>query len=151
MNGLAHFQITLGLMTLQIAVAGQGGLIRISNWPAWWSSKTSYLNVTRLRIYAAIGLWQWSGIGTGGRTLSLSGYNLYHVTGNLFYFRPHLPFPSVWRRRQNRTPTSLMSNAVFWVVAPCISCVNRRFGGTYRLHLQGRKIRERGTSVSRWL
>jgi hypothetical protein len=28
---------------------------------------------------------------------------------------------------------------------------NRRFGGTYRLNLQGRKIRERGTSVSRWL
>jgi hypothetical protein len=68
-------------------------------------------------------------------------------------------------------------NAVFWDVAPCISCVNRRFGGryrfhlqgrtsvsswpcrscvnrrfgrTYRLHLQGRNIRERGSSVSRW-
>jgi hypothetical protein len=44
-----------------------------------------------------------------------------------------------------------MKNAVFWDVAPCTSCVNRRFGGTYRLHLQGRKIRERGTSLSRWL
>jgi hypothetical protein len=44
-----------------------------------------------------------------------------------------------------------MKNAVFWDVPPCRSCVNRRFGGTYRLHLQGRKIRERGTSVSRWL
>jgi hypothetical protein len=44
-----------------------------------------------------------------------------------------------------------MKNAVFWDVAQCRSCVNRRFGGTYRLHLQGRKIRERGTSVSRWL
>jgi hypothetical protein len=42
-------------------------------------------------------------------------------------------------------------NAVFWEVAPCRSSVNRRFGGTYRLHLQGRKIRERETSVSRWL
>jgi hypothetical protein len=31
---------------------------------------------------------------------------------------------------------------VFWDVAPCGSCLNRRFGGTYRLHLQGRKIRE---------
>jgi hypothetical protein len=31
------------------------------------------------------------------------------------------------------------------------SNTNRRFGGIYRLHLQGRKIRERGTSVSRWL
>jgi hypothetical protein len=26
-------------------------------------------------------------------------------------------------------------------VAPCRSCVNRCFGGTFRLHLQGRKIR----------
>jgi hypothetical protein len=30
-----------------------------------------------------------------------------------------------------------MKNAVFWDVTPCKSCVNRRFGGTYRLHLQG--------------
>jgi hypothetical protein len=44
-----------------------------------------------------------------------------------------------------------MKNAVFWDVVPCRYCVNRRFGGTYRLHLQGRKIRERGTSVRRWL
>jgi hypothetical protein len=43
-----------------------------------------------------------------------------------------------------------MKNAVFWDVAPCRSCVNRRFGGTYRLHLQDRKIRERGTSSRRW-
>jgi hypothetical protein len=42
-------------------------------------------------------------------------------------------------------------NAAFWDVAPCRSCVNRRFGGTYLLHLQGGKIRDRGTSVSRWL
>jgi hypothetical protein len=36
-------------------------------------------------------------------------------------------------------------------MAPCRYYVNRRFGGTYRLHLQGIKIRERRTSVSRWL
>jgi hypothetical protein len=41
-----------------------------------------------------------------------------------------------------------MKNVVFFDVSPCISCVNRCFGGTYRIHLQGRKIRERGTSVS---
>jgi hypothetical protein len=29
-----------------------------------------------------------------------------------------------------------MKNAVFLDVAPCRSCVNRRFGGTYRLHLR---------------
>jgi hypothetical protein len=45
----------------------------------------------------------------------------------------------------------LIKNVVFWDVALCRSCLNRRFGGTYRLHLQGRRIRERGTSVSRWL
>jgi hypothetical protein len=44
-----------------------------------------------------------------------------------------------------------MKNVVFWDVELYSSWVNRRFGGTYRLHLQGRKIRERGTSVSRWL
>jgi hypothetical protein len=43
----------------------------------------------------------------------------------------------------------IMKNAVFWDVAPCSSWVNRRFGRTYRLHLQGRKSRERGTSVNR--
>jgi hypothetical protein len=44
-----------------------------------------------------------------------------------------------------------MKNVVFWDVELCRSCVNRRFGGTYRLHLQGRKINEWETSVSRWL
>jgi hypothetical protein len=39
-----------------------------------------------------------------------------------------------------------VKNTVFWDVAPCRSCVNRPFGGTYRLNLQGRKILERGTS-----
>jgi hypothetical protein len=42
-------------------------------------------------------------------------------------------------------------HTVFWDVAPFRSCVNRRFGGMYRLHLQRGKICERGTSVSRWL
>jgi hypothetical protein len=44
-----------------------------------------------------------------------------------------------------------MKSVVFWDVALCRLCVNRRFGGTYRLHLQDRRIREQGTSVSRWL
>jgi hypothetical protein len=44
-----------------------------------------------------------------------------------------------------------MKNAVFWDMAPCRSCVRRSFGGTYRLHLQSRKIRQRETSVSSWL
>jgi thermostable 8-oxoguanine DNA glycosylase len=32
-----------------------------------------------------------------------------------------------------------MKKAVFRDLAPCICGVNRRFGGTYRLHLQGRR------------
>jgi hypothetical protein len=44
-----------------------------------------------------------------------------------------------------------MKNAVIWDVALCSSCVNRCFRGTYCLHIRGRKIRERGTSMSRWL
>jgi hypothetical protein len=40
-----------------------------------------------------------------------------------------------------------MKNTVVWDVVPCTSCVNRLFGGTYRLHLQGRKINVRITSV----
>jgi hypothetical protein len=39
-----------------------------------------------------------------------------------------------------------MKNSVFWNVAPCRSCLNRCFGGTYRLHLQGKKILKRRTS-----
>jgi hypothetical protein len=30
-----------------------------------------------------------------------------------------------------------MKNAVFWDVVLCRSCVNRRIGEMYRLHLQG--------------
>jgi hypothetical protein len=40
-----------------------------------------------------------------------------------------------------------MKNVVFWDVALCRSCVDRRFGGTYSLHLQGSKIREQSTSM----
>jgi hypothetical protein len=34
-----------------------------------------------------------------------------------------------------------MKNGVFWVVMPCGSCKNRRFGGTWRLRQQGDKSR----------
>jgi hypothetical protein len=39
-----------------------------------------------------------------------------------------------------------VKNTVFLDAAPCRSCVNRRFGGTYRLRLQAKNPRERGTS-----
>jgi hypothetical protein len=45
-----------------------------------------------------------------------------------------------------------MKKAVFWVVAPCSSYVNRRFGVSYCLQLQGRRICELNTAAtcSRW-
>jgi hypothetical protein len=39
-----------------------------------------------------------------------------------------------------------LKNGVFWVVTPCGSCKNRRFGGTWRLFYQGDKIGELGTT-----
>jgi hypothetical protein len=44
-----------------------------------------------------------------------------------------------------------MKSAVFRDVAQSNSCANRRFGGSYRLYLQGTNICERGTSVSKLL
>ncbi|PNF33739.1 hypothetical protein B7P43_G11226 [Cryptotermes secundus] len=41
-----------------------------------------------------------------------------------------------------------MKKAIFLDVAPCRYCVNRRFGGTYRLHLQG-KMKKEGTPQAR--
>jgi hypothetical protein len=40
-----------------------------------------------------------------------------------------------------------MKDVVFWDVVPCRSCVNRRFVGTYRLHLQAAAP---ATTCSRW-
>jgi hypothetical protein len=36
---------------------------------------------------------------------------------------------------------TILKNGVFWVVTPCGSCKNRRFGGTWRLLHQGDKNR----------
>jgi hypothetical protein len=39
-----------------------------------------------------------------------------------------------------------VKNGVFWVVTPCGSCKNRRFGGNWRLLHEGDKIGELGTT-----
>jgi hypothetical protein len=44
-----------------------------------------------------------------------------------------------------------MKIAIFWDIAPCSQHMNRHFGGTYYLRLQGRKSAEQDTSESRWL
>jgi hypothetical protein len=41
-----------------------------------------------------------------------------------------------------------MKNVVFWDVTPCGCCKNRRFGGTYRLHYRGGKVRRARKNVS---
>jgi hypothetical protein len=38
-----------------------------------------------------------------------------------------------------------MKKSVFWDVPPCKYCVNRRFGGTYRLHF---RVEEKRKSAS---
>jgi hypothetical protein len=62
---------------------------------------------------------------------------------------PHI-IKSLFVRFEVFTAVS-MKNVVFWDVAPCRSYMNQRFGGKYRPHLQCRKIRKLGTSMSRWL
>jgi hypothetical protein len=39
--------------------------------------------------------------------------------------------------------------AILSDIAPCSRYVNRRFGGTYRFHLQGRKSAERETNLQK--
>jgi hypothetical protein len=58
------------------------------------------------------------------------------------------PSPIRFRSRVCIKWSWYMKNAVFWDVAPCGSCENRCFGGMYFLHLQGRKIRERGKTLN---
>jgi hypothetical protein len=45
------------------------------------------------------------------------------------------------RDRRLKPSTLPPKNGVFWVVTPCGSCKNRRFGGTWRLLHQGDKNR----------
>jgi hypothetical protein len=87
-------------------------------------------------LTSALDLGGWLASGSGRLTPGI------YLIGDRWALNP------VWTlwRRQN-----FWKNVIFWDVAPCSSCVNQRFGGTYRLHRQGRKIGARGTSVSRWL
>jgi hypothetical protein len=61
------------------------------------------------------------------------------------------PLPVDFDNYDFQTKGYHLKNFVFSDVAPCRSCVNRRFGWMHRLHLQFRRIRERTTSVNKWL
>jgi hypothetical protein len=47
---------------------------------------------------------------------------------------------------------NLIKSTIFWDITPCSPLnVNRRFGGTYRLHLQGRRILSYGRASRNWV
>jgi hypothetical protein len=48
---------------------------------------------------------------------------------------------SKYEKYGNKQTPWVLKNGVFWVVTPCGSCKNRRFGGTWRLLHQGDKNR----------
>jgi hypothetical protein len=50
-------------------------------------------------------------------------------------------------RPQTNKQRNSLKNGVFWVVTPCGSCKNRRFGGTYRLHHQSEKNQQGRNNV----
>jgi hypothetical protein len=58
------------------------------------------------------------------RSHTMNFHNTMHVLTSEFIYEARMKF--------------IMKNIVFWDVAPHGSCLNWRFGGTYRLHLQGR-------------
>jgi hypothetical protein len=52
-----------------------------------------------------------------------------------------LPFAFFLAQSELLRTVMTLKNGVFWVVTPCGSCKNRRFGGTWRLLHQGDKNR----------
>jgi hypothetical protein len=42
----------------------------------------------------------------------------------------------------------IMKNAILWDVTSCVSCQNRRAGGTYRLNHRGEKFSDLGTTLA---
>jgi hypothetical protein len=55
---------------------------------------------------------------------------------------------SLYYLTYKRSICTTVKDAVFWNVSPCRSCEKLLFGGKCRLHLQGRKIRKRGTALA---
>jgi hypothetical protein len=56
-----------------------------------------------------------------------------------------------WLERFQVLTVVFMNVAIFWDIEPCSPYVNRRFGGTYHLHLQVWKSAEQETACSRCL
>jgi hypothetical protein len=74
--------------------------------------------------------------------MKVMGYNFrftnFHLT-NSFHgtnYLCKLRDTCIWELK-----TMYITIIIFWEMTPCGSCKNRRFGGSYRLHLQGARVR----------
>jgi hypothetical protein len=63
----------------------------------------------------------------------------------------HVPVEIQTGTSEIQTRNVTMKNAVFWDMSPCGIFINRRFGGTCRLHLQGRRNMQARKCVRRLL
>jgi hypothetical protein len=77
---------------------------------------------------------------SGGEVVSLS-INVLKIKCGFFLGRPRTYRQICFCVRFEVFTAVTMKNGVFWVVTPCGSCKNRRFGGTWRLLHQGDKNR----------
>jgi hypothetical protein len=97
-------------------------------------------------VLSAVGHRAW-GLGVGLTTPHRKKTNLLQkVTQSLGPGRILWMWSGLDGYRWRALVNSVMNNDVFWVVTPCGSCKNRRFGGTWRLLHQGVKIGALGTT-----
>jgi hypothetical protein len=76
----------------------------------------------------------------GGCTRLCKVGQLSSRTGYIFR-KPHLKSNISFNAGFEVLTVVVMKNSIFWDITPCSPLrVNRRFGGTHRLHLQGRRI-----------
>jgi hypothetical protein len=96
----------------------------------------------------------WGGTHTGKQLVRMDTFT-WHTCGLILRFGLGATYSRPWKYRlylttKNMTVGSevltavVMKTSVFWDITPCSPLkVNGRFGGTYRLHLQGRISRAR--------
>jgi hypothetical protein len=85
-------------------------------------------SIHRLRVYAHTGSIQTEGI---------CSYREHTQTEGICLYREHTQTEGVG---SEVFTVVTMKNSVLWDVAPCGFIINRRFGGVFRLHLQGRTL-----------
>jgi hypothetical protein len=90
--------------------------------PLTWSPL--FRSITRFLVFSS------------GYTGYIRGYPVTHAVGTEIY--------SLVCRIWGSNSDSYVS--IFWYIAPCSPYVNRRFEGTYHIHLQGRKSAKQETS-----